>query len=383
MFTLIFRNILRNPRRSLLTLASTAISLALLGLLVAIYHGFFLSGPDTPSDALRLISRHKVSLANPLPASHLERIRAIDGVAEVSPWTWYQGTWRDRQSFFARFGCDPETIFKIRQDFSIPPDQLEEFKRTPNGTVIARALATKYKFAIGDTINIKGDIYPVNLELKLVGIFEHKPNNDLLMFHQKYLRELMNARGDTGGRDFVGTYAILASDPARVPAVVRAIDAAFANSPFPTKTETEKEFVRGFLAFIGNVKLFLTVICAAVTFTILLVCANTISMSVRERTREMAIFRTVGYTPAEIMRLVVIESVVITLAGGVIGMGIAYLLGKAASQGGGGGFALPPFSLEAAVVTFSMALLIGVVSSIFPAFLASRKNIVESLRFTG
>jgi putative ABC transport system permease protein len=238
----------------------------------------------------------------------------VPGVEQVSAWTWFQGVYKEPKNFFARFAVDPDIIFDLRQDFRMPPDQIEAFKRGRTACVVGQKIADQYNIKVGDAVTIVGDIYNVTLELTCVGIFQHEPNNECLLFHREYLTELLPATSPQ--RDSVGTYAILATTPDDVPRVAKAIDTMFENSPYPTRTESEKEFGRSFLAFLGNIKLFLAAICAAVTFTILLVSANTIAMSVRERTRELAILRTLGYTPGEILGLVLGEAVVISLAGG-------------------------------------------------------------------
>src|SRR5438067_178965 len=224
--TLIIRNVLRNRRRSILTLASTAISLALLALIIAMYQGFFYDEPASPSEALRLICRHR-----------------------------------------------------------------------------------------------------------------------------EYLTELLGRKDES--RDMVGTYMILADRPDNVPRIAKAIDAMFDNSPYPTRTESEKEFGRSFLAFLGNIKMFLAAICGAVTFTILLVSANTVAMAVRERTREMAILRTLGYTPAEILQLILGESIAISLLGGLAGLGLGWLLAKG-MQAGGATFGFTGIKWQAATVVMGM-----------------------------
>jgi len=160
------------------------------------------------------------------------------------------------------------------------------------------------------------------------------------------------------------------------------VDTMFDNSPYPTRTESEQEFGRSFLAFLGNIKLFLAAICGAVTFTILLVSANTVAMAVRERTREIAILRTLGYTPAEILQLVLGESVVISLLGGLCGLGIGALLAKALAASPAN-FGLTGIKWEAAAIVLGMAAFIGILAALVPALIAARKNVVESLRFTG
>lgn len=383
LISLIFRNVLRNRRRSLLTLASTAISLAVLGLLVALYQGFFFAEQSSPSEALRLITRHKVSLTQPLPISHEARVRAVDGVAAVSVWTWFQGKYKDDrpENFFPRFAVEPATIFTVRQDYVAPPDQVTAFQRNRIGCAVGKKIADKHNLKIGDRVNVAGDIYPVNLELVVEAIFTHPDNTEALLFSNEYLTELRQAGGGDGNT--VGTFAILAKDPEAVRRVAKSVDALFANSPSPTKTETEREFGLSFLSFLGNIKLYLAVMCGAVTFTILLVSANTVAMSVRERVREMAILRTLGFSPGEILNLILGESVLLALIGGLIGIGVTYLMTHAAAAGMGPWGEAIKFRWEACAAVAIFAVLIGFVSAVIPAFFASRRGIVESLRFTG
>jgi putative ABC transport system permease protein len=377
---LILRNVFRNRRRSLLTLASTAISLGLLALLAAMYQGFFYGEPTTPWESRWLITRHRVSLTQLLPASHLQRIRAVPGVDDVSAWSWFAGTYKDPKNFFARFAVDPDRIFNVRRDWTMPADQLAAFKRQRTACAVGRKIANQYGMKLGDRVTIVGDIYPVTLELTVAGIFEHPANAECLVFHREYLSELLPKTSKD--RDAVGTYFILVSSPDDAPRVARAIDSMFDNSPYPTRTETVQEFGRSFLAFLGNVKMFLAAICGAVTFTILLVSANTVAMAVRERTREMAILRTLGYTPGEILQLVLGESVVISLVGGLAGLGLGWLLAKGLGALAGG-FSAMGIRWQAAGIVLGVAAVIGVFAALVPALIASRRNLVESLRFSG
>jgi putative ABC transport system permease protein len=379
---LVLRNVLRNRRRSLLTLASAAVSLAVLGFLVALYQGFFFREDSSPSEALRIITRHKVSLTNPLPASHQQRIAAVPGVVAVSAYTWFQGKYIDNrpENFFARFAVDPVEIRKIRLDYTAPDEQWNAFMRSRTGAAVAKKIADKLGFRLGQKITIVGDIYPVDLELTVEMIFDHPKDTECVMFHREYLNELLKAKGERGV-DTVGTFMMLAETADDVPRISKAVDAMFENSPWPTKTQTERAFGLEFMAFLGNLKLYLAVICAAITFTILLVSANTVAMSVRERTREMAILRTLGYTPADIMQVVLGESALIALLGGVLGTalaaGLTVLLGLINPYGS------LPFNPEVGLIVAGFAVVIGLVSALVPAYFASRRNIVESLRFTG
>ncbi len=378
--SLILRNALRNRRRSLLTLGSTTVSLALLTLLVAIYQGFFYGEDRSPSEAQRLVVRHKVSLTQPLPSSYMEDIRQVDHVKELSGYSWFQGVYIDQQHFFARFAVDAKSIFDIYQDWHMPADQLEQFKREQTACAIAKKIADDYKIKVGDTVTIVGDIYPVTLELKVAGIFTHPPNAECLVFHREYLRELLPPT--SAMRDMVGTYIVLADSVDSVPLVAKKIDTLKENTPYPTHSESEKEFGRSFLAFLGNLRVFLAAICAAVTFTILLVSSNTVAMSVRERTREMAILRTLGYRPGEILQMVIGEAVFISLLGGLLGLGLGTLMTKGAATVVGN-FGITGVKWQGALIVLAMAVVVGMVASLVPAIITARKNVVESLRFVG
>jgi putative ABC transport system permease protein len=378
---LILRNLLRNRRRSLLTLASTAMSLGILALLFAIYQSFFHGDNTSPSSALRIACRHKVSLTQWLPASYEQKIKSIDGVEQISTWSWFGGLYKnDAKNFFGRFAVDADSVLNIYKDWKVPPEQAAAFKSMRSGCLVAAKIATKYGIKLGDKVVIVGDIYPVTLDLTCVAISDNPLNEDNLVFHREYLSELLKAAGSSG-QDEVGMYMIRARSADEVPRISKAVDAMFEDSPYPTRTESEKEFGRSFLGMLGNVKMFLAAIVAAVTFTILLVSANTVAMAVRERTREMAILRTLGFNPDEILQLIVGEAVLISVIGGFIGLGIGYLLSQGIESAGGFGFQGMRWQAAAAVIGIAAAL--GLVASLLPAIITSRKNIVESLRYTG
>ena len=264
-----------------------AVSLCLLGVLFAIYHALFLS-EATPAQALRLITRHKVSLTQSMPMAYQQKIEQVKGVKQVMTWQWFGGTYkdaRDPKNFFARFATQPERLFSVYSEFRIPEDQKQAFLHEKTGAVVSRATADKPgDFHIGDRITIVGDIFPFNPELKIVGIFDDPQNSELLYFNQEYLRDALGTGSERGNQ--TGAFVIKTESADDVLAIAKAaVDAMFAESPYPTKTESEAQFALSFASFVGNLKLFLLLICGAVTFTILLVSANTISMSVRERVR--------------------------------------------------------------------------------------------------
>src|SRR5262249_14053708 len=285
--SLITRNCFRNRRRSLLTISSLAVSLCLLGLLMAMYRALFFEGEQSPAQALRLVTHNKVSLAQPLPASTEQKIQQIPGVQSVSVRQWFGGTYRDARdtrNFFARFAVRPEKLFQIYSELRIPEDQKQAFMHERTACVASRDLASKFGWNTGERIALAGDLWATNLELTLVGIFDDRDHNEVLFFNHDYLRESLPASDPN--RDLIYQIMVQAQRPQDVAGISRAIDDLFANSPYPTKTESEQAFVLSFVSFLGNLKLFLLAIGGAVTFAILLVSANTLSMSIRERIRE-------------------------------------------------------------------------------------------------
>ncbi len=383
-FSLAFKNTLRNRRRSLLTVSSIAVSLCLLGILIAIYHALFL-GQQTPGQALRLVVRHRVSLAQPIPVAYEEKIRHVAGVKEVSVWNWFGGTYkdsRDQRNFFARMGVEPKAFLKIRTQMTMPADERRAFLTDRTGCVISQDLADKLNLKLGDRVTLVGDIYPVTLDLKVVGIFDDPDATQTLFFNYDYLRDAL----PVARRNYISVVAVLADSPEDVPRIAKTIDAMFENSSPPTKTESEQQFALSFVSFLGNIKVFLLSICAAVTFTILLVSGNTMAMSVRERIKEVGVLKTLGFTNEAVLGIIVGEALVISLVGGIIGLLLASALGAAMTKSGAGAMLqvhslnITPFT---ALISLGIALLIGLISSIVPAWSAARTNILDSLRYSG
>ena len=378
----ILKNCWRNRRRTLLTVASVGVSICLLGVLLAIYHAFYYSQP-TEWQALRLVTRNKVSLAFPMPQYYREKIVQIPGVKMVGMEQWFGGTYIDSrpEHMFARFAVEPDKVFLYRGDLTLPDDQKQAFQHDRASFVASRELVDKQHWHLGDRITLMGDIFPVNLELTLKGIFDDPRNGDLLMFDREYLEQSLSL----GRRGNAGTFVTLAASKDDVPRIEKAADAMFQNSPVQTKTETESAFELSFVAMLGNIKLFLLSICAAVTFTILLVSANTIAMSVRERVREVGVLKTLGYTRNVILGLVLGEALTVSLAGGVLGLALSSVLSNAVRHSPVSFFTqlknltiVPPVG----ALCILLAGLIGLLSAFLPAFQASRISIVDALRST-
>ncbi|HWY71528.1 MAG TPA: FtsX-like permease family protein [Terriglobales bacterium] len=374
------KNAFRNRRRSLITSISIAFSLLLLTLLMSVYRGFYIDqGP--PESALRLVTRHKVSLVFWLPSYYREKMRTIPGVVHISPWNWFGGIYKDDkpENTFAQFGVDPNEIFDVMKDSRVPPDQLEAFKHDRAGAAVNSALAKKHGWNLGDKVIVKGTIYPVNLEMNIRAIYDTDNAFDTMLYNIEYIEQaLPRVKGRTG------TFYTLVDSPEHTVSVAKAVDEMFANSPQPTKTETEKAFGLSFVAQLGNVKLFILSICGAVVFAILLVSANTMAMSIRERTREVAVLKTLGFTRGTILSIYVGEAVTISLLGGLLGATGATLLLIAASKAPNGTF-FTGFKVNAPtyLAALAVAALVGFLSAVFPSYQASRRNIVDGLRHIG
>jgi putative ABC transport system permease protein len=386
----IIKNALRSKRRALLTMASVALSVCLLAVLMALYHALFLSAPDTPGQALRLVVHHRVSLTQDLPQSYEKKIAAIPGVKDVTGLRWFGGTYkdtRDPRNSFAQFGIEPAHLFNVYPEFTMPEEQIAGFEQQKTACIASRALATKLGWKIGERITLSGTLMPVTLELTLVGIFDDPGETEVLYFNLDYLQDSLPAIDPRNGME--QQYYVETASKNDVAPVASAIDAAFADSPAPTRTEGEHAFMLSFVSFVGNVKLFLLAIGGAVTFTILLVSANTISMSVRERIREVGILKTLGFAPSEVLGMILSESAFIGLVGGIAGCAIAVVLSVGIAQAAHHGSAyvqsLRSFSMTplTAILTVLAALAISGIGALVPAVSAARAPIIESLRHTG
>jgi putative ABC transport system permease protein len=374
------KNAFRNKRRSTLTVLSIAFSLLLLTLMMTIWRAFYLSDGSAES-AERLVVRHRVSLTFSLPSYYREKIRAIPGVVSVVPVSWFGGIYKDQkpENFFAQFGTDPDEFFKTFRDVALPEDQIKAWQRDRQGVIVDDFLAKKYGWKLGDRIVLQGNIYPVDLELNIRGIFHTNPDNKSVYFNTKYVEEAVSFfKGQAG------TFSILAASPQDVSKIASTIDDMFRNSPQPTKSESEKAFGLEFVAMMGNVKAFILSICSAVVFATLLVSANTMAMSIRERTREVAVLKTLGFTKRGVLGLFVSEAVALSLGGGVLGAGLGWLMVY--------GLTHSPqfisfFPMQVTVGIWLAALLtsglVGLLSSAVPSYSASQINIVDGLRHIG
>jgi len=379
LISFVAKSTFRNKRRSLLTVASIAFSLLLLSIMLSVWRSFYID-KGAPDSALRIMTRHKVSLANFLPIYYREKIRSVPGVVHVVPMTWFGGKYKDDkpENFFAQFATDSDEYFEVAADKVMPADQLADWKRDRAGCVADEQLVKKHNWKIGDHIILQGSIFPANLDLTLRGIYTIDPPNSALYFHAKYLEESVSWFKDTAG-----FYFTRVDTAEHMPIAAHAIDDMFHGTPVPTKSESEQAFKLDFINTLGSVKAFILGICGAVLFTTLLVCANTMAMSIRERTREVAVLRTLGFTRGSILQLLLGESIAISLIGGLCGVTLATAAIMFMARPGIGLPVSMHMTPATALFVTCVAFLVGLVSGLIPSYRASKLGIVDALRYIG
>jgi putative ABC transport system permease protein len=382
MWRLVLKNLLRNKRRTLLTASSVAVSLFLLSSLAMFYAALGRPVEDASgSTSLRLMVSRSTGIMYGMPSSYEARIAALQGVAACTPMNFLGAYYGDSSNYFANFAVGHETIFAVYKEANLPADQLAAFKRERLAAVTGRHLAEKFHWKLGDRIALLGSFYGVTPQVILRGIYT-APNlsdEDMFFLHWDYFNELMDRP------DVVNSYWVRVNRPESAPRVAKAIDAMFRNTFAETKTETESQFLLGFISMLGNVRGIILAIGAAVTFAILLIVANTMAMSIRERIPEAAVMRSLGFRARQIVGLFLGESLVLTLAGWLVGCGGAKLLYDALALNRIGEVAWADFRMRPETVLFCFALAfgMGLLASGLPAYRASRLNIAQALRFVG
>jgi putative ABC transport system permease protein len=376
---LVLANFKRHKLRTLLTMLSIVVAFILFAYLSAIKKGFEMGVSVAGAD--RLVVRHKISLIQPLPQSYQAQIERMDGVALSSQASWFGGLYQDKQVQWGQIAVQPEKFVQIYPEFVIPPDQKKAWFETRTGAVAGRKTATRYGWKVGDKIPLQatfnrpksGNIWTFDL----VGIYDGAhPEIDTtaFWFRHDYLEE-----NRLYGNGLTGWYYIKIKEPKNAESIARKIDEQFANSPAETKTETEKAFIKGFAEQVGNIGAIVTAILTAVFFTILLVAGNTMAQAVRERVGELGVLKAIGFTDGQVLALVLIESLLISMIAGGIGILLGWLFVSAGDPTGG---ALPVFFFapRSIVTAAVLAVLLGLVTGALPAFQAMRLNPVEALR---
>jgi putative ABC transport system permease protein len=378
----LMKNVLRNKIRSLLTSLSIAISLFLVVLLYS-----FLTVQDEVAAATAVYNRLVVSniqgLTAVLPIAYLDTIRKIQGVTCAAPLSWYGGRYREEKMPFAQFGTDAGAILDVLPEYRLPEDQLAAWREDPTGCIVGAVIARNKGWSIGTKIPLKGDIYPVDLELTVRGIYDGSSTTDreMLWFHFKYLDEALKARGERSAGN--AGVVMLRCESARImTAVMDEIDRTFANSNAPVRAMTEKAFQQSFMEMVGNVKAFIQNTAMAVVFSLVCVSANAMAMSLRERTREIAVLKAIGFGRAMVMSLFLGESMLIALLGGVLGsLGAKAFFGLVdLSRFGLTGMGWLYIPWNTALGGLLIAIFIGLVSGLVPSWRAATTSVVDGLR---
>ncbi len=376
---LIWSGLARRKVRTLFTLLSIVIAFILFNYLSAVKVAFSLGVDVAGADRLMLI--HKVSFIQLLPESYKERILAVDGVREVTHQTWFGGVYQEPSNFFGQFAVEPEGYLDMYPEFLLPDEQKDAWFANRTGAIVGRATADRFGWEVGDRIPLQGTIWRTQSgagwEFTIEGIYDgaqQATDTSQFLFHYDYLAE-----ANSQGRGFVGWYMIKVDDPTQGVAIGEEIDSRFANSPFETTTSTEQAFVQAFAAQIGDVGTMMTAILVAVLFTILLVVANTMGQSVRERTNELAVLKTLGFSDTAVLTLVLVESMFIAVLGGGLGLGVSWWIIQQGDPTGGflPAFFVPPSDL---VLGCGLIIALGLISGALPGVQAVRLRIVDALR---
>ncbi len=375
---LLWSSLWRKKVRTIFTLLSVFIAFLLFGLLMTIRTAFSFGVEIAGLDRLVLI--HKVSLIMPLPVSYLERLRSTEGVALATHNTWFGGVYQDPSNFFAQIAVEPESFLKVYPEYRVPPDQLAAWAADRQGVLVGVDLARRFNWKIGDRVPIQGTIWQPKQgqtwEFNIAGMYDGESGIDKTQFFFRYDYLNENRRQGDGQ---VGWYIVKIADSSQAQAMGAKFDDMFANSSAETKTTTEKGFVEGFAKQVGDIGAIMVAILVAVLFTMLLVAANTMAQSVRERTNEVGVLKTLGFSNGQILSLVLGESVVIALLGGGLGLGLAWLI---VQQGDPTGGMLPIFVLPMRDVAIGAGLivLLGLVAGALPAANAMNLKITDALR---
>jgi putative ABC transport system permease protein len=375
---LIWKNVWRRKFRTAFTLASIFIAFLLFGILMTIRTAFSFGVEIAGLDRLILI--HKVSLIMPLPRAYQAQLQQVPGVNLVTHQSWFGGIYQDPQNFFANIAVEPEPFLQIYPEFVVPPDQVKAWLADRQGAIVGKDLAERFGWKVGDRVPLTGTIYQPkqgqSWEFNVSGIYDGGDGVDKTQFFFRYDYLSENSQFGDGQ---VGWYVVKIADPSRSVELSRTFDSMFANSSAETKTTTEKGFVEGFASQIGDIGAIMIAISSTVLFMFGLVAASTMAQSVRERTSELAVLKTLGFSGGAILALVFAESLFIAVVGGGLGLAIAWLFVQGGDPTNG---MLPIFVLPTRDVLLGVALMItmGVLAGVMPAVGAMRLRITDALR---
>lgn len=377
---LLWANLGRKKLRTSLTLASIIVAFLLFGVLetlkTALTGGAELAGID------RLITMNKVSLVQPLPESYVARVRGVDGVRAATPYSWFGAIYQDERNQLVAFAVEPETFLEIVPELELTEDERRAWISDRAGMIVGKATAERFGWKVGDSVPLRSGIYSNKdgtqvWQMNVRAIFSMKSDSSSIYFHHEYLDE---AR--TFGQDTISMIYLRIYDPNRSVEIANGIDALFANSSYETKTDSESAFVQSFANQMGNIGALITGVASAVFFTLLLVIANTMGQSVRERTNELAVMKTIGFSRGTVTGLVLAESMLLTFLGAAIGLVLAGIIAIGMGQALAQYFPALGMPASTYVVGTVVALVLGAIASALPAVQAWQLKIVDALRRT-
>jgi putative ABC transport system permease protein len=380
---LICRNALRHRLRTALTVVGLVVATLSFGLLQTVI-GAWYAGAEGASGTT-LVTRNATSLVFPLPLAYQARIRGIEGVTGVGYANWFGGVYQDPKNFFAQFAVSGQSYLELYPDYLLPDDQRTAFLRDRKGAIVGRKLANQYGFKVGDTVPIRGTIYPGQWSFTIRGIYDGRQpstNTATMFVHWDYVNEGLKKVYPRRANQ-VGVYVVRIARAEDAASVSRAIDAQFANSLAETLTETEKAFQLGFVAMSEAIVAAIRVVSFVVIVIIMAVMANTMAMSARERLAEYATLKVLGFGPGYLVALIVGEALLLALAGAAGGIALLFPLAGAIAASLGTMF--PVFQVAPATLAMQAgaALLVGLVSGAVPAIRAARMRILDGLRSIG
>ncbi|MBI1968270.1 MAG: FtsX-like permease family protein [Gemmatimonadetes bacterium] len=372
---LVLANLGRHKRRTFLTIASVALALLLFASLRTVVTTIGASAQF--GSARRIVATNATGIVFPLPLSYASRLRAVPGVQQVTWANWFGGRYGDGKRFFANFAVDAESYLDLYPEISVPADQRAAFLQDRAAALIGTRLLDVFGWRLGQNITLQGTIFPGDWTFTIRGVYTPTDpviNDDALIFHHALLDERIGRAG------IAGWYILGIDDPTHAPQIAKTIDDQFRNSSAPTKTGTEQAFNASFATMWGNVSLLMNTIGMAVVFAILLVTANAMMMSARERTGEVAVLKTIGFSDRRLFGLVMLEAGVITLTGAALGLGGAKLLYRATNFNAAG--FLPGFDVTGSTIALGggIALLLVLASGLVPAVRVARLSVVQALR---
>ncbi len=375
---LIWKNVWRRKFRTTFTLLSLFVAFLLFGILMTVRNSFTFGVEIAGLDRLVLIN--KISLIMPLPISYGERLKAVPGVTLVTHNSWFGGIYQDPANFFANIAVEPESFFKVYSEFTVPPEQVKAWLDDRQGAIVGKDLAERFDWKVGDRVPLQGTIFPPKSgdvwEFNIDGIYDAPDGADKtqFFFRYDYLDE-----NRTFGQGDVGWYIVKIDDGSRAVQMSRTFDTLFENSPAETKTTTEKGFVESFASQVGDIGTMMVAVSTVVLLMFGLVAASTMAQSVRERTSELAVLKTLGFSGGAILGMVLAESLFIACLGGGIGLALAWLI---VQQGDPTGGMLAIFVLRPRDIGIGVGLMIamGMLAGMMPAFAAMRLRITDALR---